>query len=206
MTINSLFVLLLTVQLLGAPLAMADIVYGAYKGTGLATPEDAFTKSLAQFDVAVVGTIVFSIDEAVHPKRSKYKFRAKLAVLDYLKGRKPLDYMQFLGSGLRGCIPSGAKEAFQRRVDALFSDGKEGSVEFEKMVSQLPIKSSDGECFVAMEVYAGDFHRPYKHRYELIFQGQTYVIFLDTHNISGDRVTPVQDLAPYDATFMKPIK
>ena len=38
---------------------------------------------------AVVGTIVFSIDETAPPKRSKYKFTAKLDVLDYLKGRIP---------------------------------------------------------------------------------------------------------------------
>ncbi len=197
-------VLMLALPLLTTPFAMADIVYGAFKGTGLATPNDAFAKSLSKYEKVIVGTINFSFEETSPPKLNKYYFIAKLGVLDYLKGRTSREHVQFLGSGLRGCIPLGTRKAFQARVDALFSDGKEGYSEFGKLVSQLPTKSSDGDCFVAMEIYSEDMYRPYKHRYEVIFQGQTYVVFFKDSNfrsigsrsIGSDSIDPPNQTSP----------
>ena len=199
-------VLMLALPLLESPSSLADIVDGAYKGPSLVAPREAFAKSLSKYEMVIVGKINFSFEETSPPKLNKYYFIAKLGVLDYLKGRTSREYVQFLGSGLRGCIPLGTRKAFQARVDALFSDGKEGYLEFEKLVSQLPAKSSDGECFVAMEIYSGDMYRPYKHRYDVVFQGQTYVVFFKNSNFHGDFTGPVRDLALYDATFMKPAK
>ncbi len=110
--------------------------------------------------------------------------------------------------GIHGCVAADEQQQLIQEVNKIAFAGERYCSDkiHDFLVKHKSVEN--GKCYVADLVFQGSIEDAYKSRYELIFEGTEYVLFVSDASFGKqDQLKySIEDVAEYDPRYMKTTK